>query len=104
MPAQPPEEFLNDEFVIETARTLDEVGFVADEHEFAPYRETVCEQVGPIRDALEDAGHEFALAPGFIKHPKAGFAYFIYDTERFADHDEAASAVTTWLDDRYFEQ
>ena len=64
MPAQPTEEFLNDGFLVELARTLDDLGFVADEHDFAPYRETMYELVGPISDALEASGREFELRNG----------------------------------------
>lgn len=104
MVAQPVEDFLDDAFVAAAAQTLRDVGFVADEHEFAPYRETVSERVEAIEEALRDAGHEFDLVPGYTGHPHAGFSYFIYDSDRFEGHAEAAAAVRDWLDGRYLGQ
>lgn len=101
MPAQPIEEFLNNGFLVELARTLDDLGFVADEHDFAPCRETMYKLVEPINDALGASGREFELAKGFVEHPRAGYAYFIYDSKRFTDYPKAADAVTKWLEGRY---
>ena len=101
MVAQPVEDFLTAAFVAQAATTLAASGFVTDEHDFAPYRETVSEHVDAIEQALRDAGHLYALLPGFVEHPKAGYAYFIYDAERFADRDAANGAVLAWLDERY---
>lgn len=104
MPAEPLEDFLDDAFVQQTASTLRDLGFVADEHEFAPYRETLSEQVEGIAEALAEAGYDFSLRSGFVKHPSAGFAYFIFDEDRYEDHGNAAAAVSAWLDERYAER
>jgi len=101
MVAQPIEDFLSAEFVAQAAATLAACGFVTDEHDFAPYRETVSERVAAIQQALLDAGHTYELSPGFVEHPEAGYAYFIYDTDRFTDRAAAHSAVLAWLDERY---
>ena len=101
MVAQPLDEFMTESFLEETADTLTELGFVADEHEFAPYRETISTHVIDIEQALAARGHLFKLLPGFIEHTKAGYAYFIYDVDRFDKRDTANSAVSNWLDRRY---
>lgn len=101
MVAQPVEDFLNAEFVAQAAATLAASGFVTDEHDFAPYRETVSERVDAIQQALLDAGHPYELLPGFVEHPEAGYAYFIYDAKRFTEQGAAGSAVLAWLDERY---
>ncbi|GLV23873.1 hypothetical protein TomTYG45_03150 [Sphingobium sp. TomTYG45] len=101
MVAQPVEDFLTAEFVAQAAATLAASGLVTDEHDFAPYRETVSERVEAIERALLAAGHHYELLPGFVEHPQAGYAYFIYDAKRFTDREAADSAVLAWLDERY---
>lgn len=101
MVAQPVEDFLTPEFVAEAAVTLAATGIVTDEHDFAPYRETVSERVEAIEQALSAAGYDYELLPGFVEHPQAGYAYFIYDAKRFTDRQAAAGAVLAWLDERY---
>lgn len=104
MVAQPLSEFLNDAFIIAAAKELGEQGFISDEHDFAPYRETMNEHVEAIEAALRKAGHDFKLEPGFVTHPQAGFAYFIFDMQKFRQADAAKEAVTNWLDQRYAHQ
>lgn len=101
MVAQPLSEFLNDAFVMAAAEELDKHGFVSDEHDFAPYRETMNEHVEAIEVALRNVGHDFELVPGFIMHPQAGNAYFVYVEGKFSDPEAAKKAVTRWLDQRY---
>ncbi|MFC0717089.1 hypothetical protein [Luteimonas padinae] len=80
---------------------LKKVGFVCDEHDFAPYRETISHHVGRIEDALKKRGFSGALSPGFVNHPEAGYAYYVYDTTKFADQKAADAAVQKWLTTRY---
>ena len=101
MVAQPLGDFMTPEFINLTANALGDVGFVSDEHEFAPYRETINEHVSEIERALQEKGHEFTLSSGFINHPEAGYAYYIYDYKRFNSSDEAGKAVSAWLDEKY---
>lgn len=101
MVAQPLKDFLTPAFVKAMAKELAASGFVSDEHEFAPYRETISEHFGEIEKALRKAGHAVSLLPGFLKHPDAGYAYYVYDTDRLRDSEAAKQAVTAWLDARY---
>lgn len=101
MVAQPIEDFLNPTFVEQTANELAQSGFLTDEHSFAPYRETIGTHWKAIESALHEAGHPVELMAGFLKHPAAGFAYYIYDKNRFRDGNMAERAVTAWLDARY---
>ncbi len=104
MVAQSPDEFLNNEFLDAAAKELSLSGFVSDEHEFAPYRETISEHVHIIEAALNNKGNNYKLSEGYLNHPDAGYAYFIYDTEKFYDIDAAKRAVMSWLDNRYGEK
>lgn len=101
MVAQSPDEFLDDEFLNSTAKELNHSGFVSDEHEFAPYRETIAEHVHIIEAALNNMGNNYKLSKGYLNHPDAGYAYFIYDSAKFYDLDTAKRAVKSWLDNRY---
>lgn len=101
MVAQPLKDFLNPAFVKATAKELAATGFVSDEHDFAPYRETLNTHFAEIEKALRKAGHPVSLLYGFVKHSEAGYAFFIYDTDRFPDPKAAERAVTAWLDKRY---
>lgn len=101
MVSQPLSDFMTDRFVKDVANTLSELGFVSDEHEFAPYRETMNTHAAEIELALKKAGYEFSLLSGFTMHSDAGYAYYIYDRENFEDPAEAAEAVVRWLDGRY---
>lgn len=98
MTAQPLEEFLNNEFLEKTAAEIGDLGFLTDEHDFAPYRETLSVHLESIETALKEIGLEVELLPGFVKHKAAGFAYFIYDSSRFEDSASASEAVLRWLD------
>ncbi len=101
MVAQPFSEFMTPEFIERTAKTLSDIGFVSDEHEFAPYRETLSEHVSKIEKALKKEGYDFTLSSGFITHPGAGYAYYIYDYDRFKSTGDAGKAVAAWLDKKY---
>lgn len=103
MVAQPLDEFLTPEFLEQAAAALRKDGFISDEHAFAPYRETVSTHVEAIQRALADHGERFDLLPSFVKHPQAGYAYFIYDENRFPNGEQAAYAVGRWLDRKYRE-
>ena len=100
MVAQPVSDFLTEAFVTRANEALMKLGFVTDEHSFAPYRETMNEHVGAIADALARAGHSRRLGAGYVEHRQAGYAYFIYDEERF-DARQAQEAVRRWLDEQY---
>lgn len=100
MIAQPPSEFLTPDFIAAAANELAKCGFISDEHDFAPYRETIATHVTDIEAALREAGHDFRLVAGFLKHPQAGFAYYIFDTNKLGE-DTAKKAVTNWLNQRY---
>ena len=101
MVAQALSSFMTPEFVRRTKIELEKTGFVSDEHEFAPYRETLSEHVEEIEQALHEVGFRGTLLSGFIKHSEAGYAYFIYDQSRFGNPDEANAAVSHWLDIKY---
>ena len=101
MVAQPLDEFMTAPFLEKTADTLTELGFVADEHEFAPYRETISTHFTAIEQALAARGRPVSLLPGFVEHTRAGYAYFVYDADRFVDSNTANTAVSAWLDQRY---
>lgn len=99
MVAQPLKDFLNPVFIEATAKELAAIGFVTDEHDFAPYRETLNTHFAEIETAFREAGHPFSLLYGFVKQADA-YAYFIYDTDRFDDSGAAERAVAAWLDKR----
>lgn len=99
MTAQPLSSFMTTDFIELTAETLLDVGFVSDEHEFAPYRETVVYHSAAINKELRKNGYEFNLMSGFVKHA-ATYAYYIYDKDKFKDADAAEQAVMNWLDER----
>ena len=104
MVAQPLEEFLTPQFLAAAAATLAELGFIVDEHDFAPYRETLNTHHLAIQQALAAHGNSITLVPGFVNHGRAGFAYFIYDSGRFDDQSIASTAVAAWLDQRYLDE
>lgn len=95
--------FLTPEFVRKAMVELERSGFVSDEHDFAPYRETMTENMALIEKALLDGGYRGGpIRAGFVDdHPQAGYAYFIYDEHRFPDRAAADAAVRRWLDARY---
>lgn len=62
----------------------------------AHHRETVSIHVESIQNALQDRGFDIDLSAGFVKC-KETYAYFIYDTDRFADFTAAKAAVSRWL-------
>ncbi|RUL78774.1 hypothetical protein [Dyella choica] len=99
MTAQSLKSFLTNEFVDQASDTLAADGFISDEHDFAPYRETVSTHVESIQNALQDRGFDIELSAGFVKG-KDTYAYFIYDTDRFVDSTAAKAAVSRWLDRR----
>ncbi len=101
MVAQPLDEFLTEDFLAATEEALRRDGFVSDEHEFAPYRETISEHWIAIAEALRRRGGAFDIQPGFVKHSQAGYAYFVFDQDRFVDREAADEAVTQWLDEKY---
>lgn len=101
MVAQRLEDFLNSDFLENSSKALYNEGFVTDEHDFAPYRETMNAHFIEIQNALEEIGHSFEIFTGYVKHGKAGYAYFIYDSGRFDDLKEAKKAVSLWLDNKY---
>jgi hypothetical protein len=101
MVAQPIEDFLTPDFLRAAAKELASVGFVSDEHGFAPYRETISKHCRAIESALSDAGVPFHLQSGFVKHIDAGYAYFVYNTDHFRSNDDAEAAVGSWLDAKY---
>lgn len=101
MTAEPVASVLTDDFLTAARQALDAEGFVSDEHAFAPYRETVSTHVGAIQQALVARGFRGQLMPGYVNHPQAGYAYFIYDADRFASSQEANQAVHAWLSQRY---
>lgn len=102
MVAQPVESFLAEPFIHAALAALAEDGFISDEHEFAPYLETVSVHCEKIHRALRQHGYRGGmLQPGFIRHDLAGCSYYIFDSHRFANPSEAAHAVQTWLDRKY---
>jgi hypothetical protein len=101
MTAQSLESFLTDEFLDQASDTLAADGFISDEHDFAPYRETISTHVESIQSALQDHGFDIELSAGFVKC-KETYAYFIYDTDRFTDSAAAKAAVSRWLDKRNY--
>ncbi|WP_420722499.1 hypothetical protein [Hwanghaeella sp. LZ110] len=102
MVTEPIEDYLTEVFIEQVNSALGMNGFVSDEHDFAPYRETVARHYKIIERALGEAGFKYTLNSGFVSgHPKAGYAYFIYDMDRFASTFEADAAVVAWLDTKY---
>jgi hypothetical protein len=99
MTAQSLESFLTDKFLDQASDTSAADGFISDEHDFAPYRETISTHVESIQNALQDCGFDIELSAGFVKS-KETYAYFIYDTDRFPDFTAATAAVSRWLDGR----
>jgi hypothetical protein len=96
------ENFLNPGFLKKAKKELEKIGFISDEHDFAPYREALKEHCEEMERALRGIGFTGHLAPGFIaNHPGAGYAYYVYDMNRFPDRREAEAAVSRWLDSRY---
>ena len=101
MTAQPLDSFLNDKFLDRASDTLEADGFISDEHDFAPYRETVSTHMREIQRALGERGVEVKLNAGFVMHNVAGYTYFIYDTDRFHDGSAARVAVSRWLSSKH---
>ncbi|MBB4768173.1 MULTISPECIES: hypothetical protein [Xanthomonas] len=104
MAHQPIDTVLTADFLAATLRELAETGFVTDEHSFAPYRETINVHFSAIQDALEQEGFEGSLLPGYLNHPQAGYAYYIYDTEKFTSRQDAEKAINLWLTSRHSDQ
>ncbi len=100
MVAQPLDSILTGAFLNLVAEELAARGFVSDEHDFAPYRETISTHFDAIESALRERGVEVSLLPGFINHDQAGYAYFIYDADRFCDAFSAGRAVSAWLNEQ----
>lgn len=99
---QPLDSFLTDAFLSHAADALAARGFVSDEHEFAPYRETITHYVRQIEQALRSRGMDVALGTGkVVDHPDAGYSYFIYDKGSFPDVAAAGAAVSRWLSALY---
>lgn len=90
MVAQPIHEFMSATFLKKACGALKELGFLSDEHEFAPYRETLNTYFVEIGQALAAQGCPIQILPGFLEHSRAGYAYFIYDSDHFANSIEAA--------------
>ncbi|MEO8713392.1 MAG: hypothetical protein ABI369_00110 [Acetobacteraceae bacterium] len=77
-------------------------GFVTDEHDFAPYREAISTFAPEIEARLLERGTDIPLESGMIKnHPKAGYAYYIFDRNRFHSRADAERAISAWLDEAY---
>jgi hypothetical protein len=96
------ESFLSPAFLRKARKELEKIGFISDEHDFAPYGEVLSEHFREIERELRKVGFGGHLAPGFItNHPTAGYAYYVYDTNRFRDRSEAQAAVSRWLDRKY---
>jgi hypothetical protein len=94
--------FLNAGFLRKAGRELEKIGFVSDEHDFAPYGEALSEHYKEIEHELRKIGFAGHLMPGFIaNHPAAGYAYYVYDANRFHHRAEAEAAVSRWLDYKY---
>ena len=99
---QPVGNVLSSCFLDNAVRELADRGFVTDEHDFAPYRETMAYYVRQIEQALRERGERFSLGAGEVtNHPDAGYAYFIYDTARFSGLAAAEKAVSSWLSEVY---
>lgn len=103
MTSQPVESVMTETFLAAAMTTLQADGFVTDEHDFAPYRETICTHVEQIQKALIERGFEGELTPGFLKHPQAGYAYYIYDTTHFDSRSMAEKSIDHWLTQQYGE-
>jgi hypothetical protein len=101
MTAQSVETVLEPRFLEQAAHTLQSDGFVTDEHDFAPYRETIAAHYRAIEHALNEQGYAVHLGTGFLQHPQAGYAYFIYDNVRFPTASHAERAVAAWLTEQY---
>lgn len=104
MTHQPIATVLTVDFLTATLTELIATGFVTDEHSFAPYRETINVHFLAIQDALEQKGFEGSLLPGYLNHPQAGYAYYIYDTEKFANRQAAEKAINLWLTKHHNDQ
>lgn len=97
-------QFLDHTFLQKAKKELHRSAFISDEHDFAPYRDALLEHCHQIERELRKIGFAGHLAPGRItNHPTAGYAYYVYDTNRFRDRREAESAVSRWLDRKYQE-
>lgn len=102
MVAEPKESVLQRDFLERAEKELTSIGFVTDEHSFAPYRETIAEHVEEISRALNG---RFDLRKGFVgNHPDAGYAYFIYDARRYPKIEDAETDVREWLSRQYAEE
>ncbi len=101
MTSQPVESVLTEHFLSSAFSELTKVGFVCDEHDFAPYRETISRYVDQIEEALKNRGFSGELSYGYVDHPEAGYAYYIYDTAKFVRQEYADGAVRKWLTTRY---
>jgi hypothetical protein len=101
---QPLSTVLSKTFLEQASRALRTLGFVTDEHDFAPYRETIAFYVKDIEKALHAAGNPVPLEAGKVtNHPDAGYAYFIYDKSKFRNAADVETVVSKWLDDVYAE-
>ncbi|MCW2003090.1 hypothetical protein FHY30_001845 [Xanthomonas arboricola] len=101
MTHQPIETVLTADFLTAALIELTETGFITDEHSFTPYRETINVHFSAIQDALEQRGFKSNLLPGYLNHPKAGYAYYVYDAEKFRTRQAAEIAINLWLTKRY---
>jgi hypothetical protein len=94
-------EFLKPEFLRKARKELEKNGFITDEHDFAPYREAIAEHWAQIERELRKIGFGGHLKPGRLdNHPGAGYAYYVFDSNRFSSN-EAEAAVSRWLDRKY---
>ena len=95
-------DFLNPGFLRKARKELERTGFVSDEHDFAPYGESLKDHCKEIERELRRLGFPGHLTPGVIKnHPTAGYAYYVYDSNRFHDRREAEAEISRWLYRRY---
>lgn len=90
------------EFLDHMRRELSERGFVTDEHDFAPYKDAIVKLAPEIQAELRARDPELLLESGSIRnHPKAGYAYYVFDRRKFRNRTAAEHAISDWLDAIY---
>lgn len=94
--------WLNKDFVLSFVKTINEVGFVSNEHIFTPYRETMYFNLDNIVLYLKNTGITGIYLDKKIVDSEYGLIYCIYDKNKIVKDVE--NTVIKWLDEQYSEE